>query len=66
MRAKRPKIRQLCLMGEICNAPHSSRKRRDSYPEGRIRMLTAKSRRTRLSFERPSQYPLPHGLLIGF
>ena len=41
-------------------------KERNSDLEGRSIMKTAQNKKKRLSFHRPSQYPLPHGLLIAF
>jgi len=40
-------------------------KERNSDLEGGSIMKTAQKKK-RLSFHRPSQYPLPHGLLIAF
>ncbi len=34
--------------------------------KGGTKMPTTRSKTTKLSFERPSQYPLPQSLLIGF
>jgi len=42
------------------------KKEKNFKPEGRAKMNTIRNKRTRLSFERPSQYPLPKGLIIGF
>lgn len=35
-------------------------------PEGGSKMNTTRNKRARLSFARPSPYPLPKGLLTGF
>lgn len=42
------------------------KKEKNFKPERRAKMNTIRNKRTRLSFERPSQYPLPKGLIIGF
>jgi len=54
------------LLEEISiNLPKAKREKKFN-PEGGSKMFTTRNKRTRLSFDRPSQYPLPQGLLIGF
>ena len=54
------------LLDEVSISLPKIKKEKNFKPEGKAKMNTIRNKRTRLSFERPSQYPLPKGLLIGF
>ena len=54
------------LLDEVLIGLPKIKSEKNFKPEGRAKMNTIQNKRTRLSFDRPPQYPLPKGLLIGF
>jgi len=54
------------LLDEVSISLPKIKNEKNFKPEGREKMNTIRNKRTRLSFDRPSPYPLPKGLLIGF
>ncbi len=54
------------LLEEVSISLPKIKNEKNFNPEGGSKMNTTRNKRTRLSFDRPSPYPLPKGLLIGF
>ncbi len=58
------KKHQLNFVEEICITSRNTGNGRKLKPKGRSKMSTTRKRKMKL--QRPSQYPLPQGLLTGF
>ena len=54
------------LLDEVLIGLPKIKSEKNFNPEGGSKMNRTRNKRTRLSFDRPSPYPLPKGLLIGF